>query len=224
MYFYNMKPKTFYNSLKIISIFCFVFIGHHFLIRPWMLDWGAPSEIQKLHLSGDNLSEGEVHTRSVLIHAAPEKIWPWIIQIGQERGGFYSYTWLENIFFADMHNVYEIKPELQLPRMVGDTVWMASKHRYKAKGHQIIAQIVPNNSIIMVSGEDYNRIKTGKKATGSWSFYLYPESPESTWLVARSCGADQSGGDRLLRYVFYEVPHFIMEQKMLRTIKKLSER
>ena len=209
--------------VTIMSFLTLILLVHHFVIRPWMLAWGSPPQIQKLHLAGDDLSGGSVYTRAVLVHAPPEKIWVWIMQIGQDRGGFYSYAWAENIFFADMENVYEIRNELQVPRMPGDTVWMASKDRYKGEGHQIIAQIVTNNSFIMVSGESYNKVKRGKKATGSWSFYLYPENSESTWLIARSCGGDQSRAERLLRYVFYEIPHFIMEQKMLRTIKRLAE-
>ena len=88
---------------------------------------------------------------------------------------------------------------------------------------QIIAQIIPYKSFVMVSGEDYERIKSGLRAKGSWSIYLHPENSKSTWLVARSCGGNESVTDRVGRYIFYEVPHFIMEQKMLRTIKKLSE-
>ena len=44
--------------------------------------------------------------RAVTIDAPPDKIWPWIMQIGRDRGGFYSYTWLENLIGADIHNVH----------------------------------------------------------------------------------------------------------------------
>ena len=59
--------------------------------------------------------------------------------------------------------------------MPGDTIWLANKRNYNGKGFQIVAEIIPNNSFVMVGGDDFNRIKRGDKAIGSWSIYLYPE-------------------------------------------------
>ena len=196
---------------------------YHVTIRPWMLDWGAPKEIQDLNLSGDHFTNRKGHTRAILIRSAPEEVWPWILQLGQDRGGFYSYTWLENIFLADMKNVYEIRNTLQQPRMPGDTIWLANKKNYNGQGFQIVAEIIPTKSFVMVGGDDFNSIKAGEKAVGSWSIYLYPENADSTWLIARSSG-DEPLGKQVLRYFTFEIPHFIMEQKMLRTIKELAEK
>ena len=219
-----MKSKVFYTKLiKRLCILSLVFIVYHFAIRSWMLDWGAPKKIQELNLSGDYLTNKKWHTRAVLIRATPEKIWPWLIQLGQDRGGFYSYAWLENIFFADMRNVYEIQSRFQQPRMPGDTIWLANKRNYNGKGFQIVAEIIPNKSFVMVGGDDFNRIKGGNKAIASWNIYLYAEDPGSTWLIARSSG-DETIGKRVLNYFTFEIPHFIMEQKMLRTIKNLAEK
>lgn len=189
-----------------------------------MLDWGAPKPIQEVELSGDRFTLGDRHTRAILVHAKPEEIWPWICQLGQERGGFYSYTWLENIFLADMRNTYYIKTEWKNPRMEGDTIWLATKKHYNGMGFQIVAESIPMRSLVMVSGEDFQRIQQGEIAVGSWAIYLYPESVEGTWLIARSSGGNEGIGDRILRYLTFEVPHFIMEQKMLRKIKELAER
>jgi hypothetical protein len=219
-----MKSKAFYLKLiKRVSIISLMFILYHFTIRVWMLDWGAPKKIQELNLSGDHLTSKRWHTRAILIRATPENIWPWIIQLGQERGGFYSYTWLENIFLADMHNVYEIQNKFQQPRTPGDTIWLADKRNYNGKGYQIIAEIIPEKSLVMVGGDDFKRIKRGEKAIGSWNIYLHAEDAESTWLIARSA-SDETFGQRVLRYFTFEIPHFIMEQKMLRTIKNLAEK
>ncbi|WP_276370174.1 hypothetical protein [Chryseolinea sp. H1M3-3] len=218
-----MNKRTRYTRLgKFFGVFFLLLIVHHFVIRPWMLDWGAPKKIEKLTLSGDRFINGRSHTRAVLIHTTPDKIWPWLVQMGQERGGMYSYTWLENIVLADMKNTYVIRPEFQKPRMQGDTIWLANKRRYKGKGHQIFAEVIPEKSVIMVGDQDYMRIQNGQTATGAWSFYLVPQDEESTWLIARST-EDETIGKRVLRYFTYEIPHFIMEQKMLRTVKRLSE-
>ncbi len=202
-----------------ILLFC-----HHFVFRPIFLDWGAPELIQELSLSGDGFTEGRRHTRAVLIEATPEELWPWLIQVGQDRGGFYSYEWLENLARADMKNVYAIKPEFQWPRQLGDTIWLANKERYNGGGYQIIAETTPFKSLVMVGGKDYARKLNGEKASGSWAFYLYPESPTKTWLIARSSEGNTPFGNRLLRYFTYEVPHFIMEKKMLKSMKYLAEK
>ena len=196
---------------------------HHFVLRPWFLDWGAPERIQTVSLPGDIFVQRRGHTRAVLIEATPQEIWPWIVQMGQDRGGMYSYTWLENAVLADMHNVYAIREDLQVPREEGDTVWLANKERYNGRGYQILAMYAPEQAFVMVGGEDYKRILQGRKAQGAWSFYLYPENVNSTWLIARSAGGGYPLGDRILRYLTFEVPHFIMERKMLKTMKRLAE-
>ena len=196
---------------------------HHFIFRPIFLDWGATKEVRDVKLPGDIFTLGDWHTRAVLIDARPEDIWPWLVQIGQERGGFYSHEWLENLFFANMKNTYTIENRFQHPREVGDTVWMADKTHYNGKGYQIIAEITPPRSYVMVGGADYEKINNGLKASGSWAFYLQPESDSTTWLIVRSSNGNIRVGEKVLRYLTFEVPHFIMEARMLNTIKRLAE-
>jgi len=222
----NLSRNRYWGrSLRFFGWLVWILMTHHFLIRPWFLDWGAPQKIQELTLSGDHFTDGGHHSRAVLIDASPDVLWPWIMQLGQERGGFYSYTFLENLFRADMHNVYAWRPELQQPRLAGDTIWLADEERYNGAGYQIVAQINPYESFVMVGGEDYARIVQGQKAKGLWAIYLYPEDRKLTWLIARSSNSPgMPRGDRFLRYLTFEVPHFIMEQKMLRTVKHLAEK
>jgi hypothetical protein len=209
---------------RFIAVMAVLATIHHFLLRPWFLDWGTPERIQTLSFPGDILVQGNGHTRAVLIEATPQEIWPWIVQIGQDRGGMYSYDWLENLILADIHNVYEIREDLQTPRDEGDTVWLANRERYNGRGYQILAMYKPEQAFVMVGPDDYDRILRGEKARGAWSFYLHPETATSTWLIARSAGDSFSWGDRILRYLTYEVPHFIMESKMLKTVKRLADR
>lgn len=197
---------------------------HHFIFRPIILDWGAPETLQKRSLPGDIFTQGQQHTRAVLVNASPDRIWPWLMQAGQDRGGFYSYQWLENLFFADMHNVFELRKELQGGRKTGDTIWLANKEHFNGKGYQILAELKPYQSFVMVGGDDYARILKGERATGSWAFYLLPEGNNKTWLIARSSYGDMPAANKVLRYFTYEVPHFIMERKMLITIRQLAEK
>src|SRR4051794_37751385 len=65
--------------------------------RPWYLRWGATAEDQRRPLPGDDIAigTGPGETRAIAIHAPPAKIWPWLAQLGQDRGGFYSFERLE---------------------------------------------------------------------------------------------------------------------------------
>jgi len=216
--------KTWQKIVILIGgIFILLLFIHHFIFRPLILDWGAPKALRVAELPGDALTEGVHHTRAILIEATPDEIWPWLVQLGQERGGFYSYQWLENIFRARMKNTYDIKLNLQRPREAGDTVWLAARANYDGKAYQVIEEVDPPSTLVMVSGDDFLRIRHGLTARGSWAFYLYPANVRQTWLVVRSSDGHLNVANRVLRYFFFEVPHFIMERKMLMTVKELAE-
>jgi hypothetical protein len=219
-----MKKSSQFSGkvIWILATVLVVVVIHHFLVRPWFIDWGSTARLKSLDLPGDRFTATKGHTRAVLIHATPAEIWPWILQMGQERGGMYSYAWLENMIFANIHNVYELRDELQAPRVKGDTIWLADPDRYSGQGFQILAMIIPQRAFVMVGGDDYRRILRGERALGTWAIYLEPESESSTWLIARSSG-NYPLFSRSVSYVFFEVPHFIMERKMLQTIGRLAE-
>ena len=67
--------------------------------RPWHSRWGATNDEVILPMQGDELIEKPTFniTRAITIHARPEEVWPWIVQIGYGRAGFYSYDLLDNL-------------------------------------------------------------------------------------------------------------------------------
>ena len=67
-------------------------------IRPWHLRWGATDEELRQPLLGDELAPHPKlkATHAITINSPAADVWPWLVQMGQNRGGFYSYTWLEN--------------------------------------------------------------------------------------------------------------------------------
>ena len=138
-------------------------------------------------------------TRAVTIEAPPSDVWPWLAQIGQDRGGFYSYSWLENLAGCHMRNAEHIHPEWQ-QRQVGDTVLLHPSSGIK------LTCFEPNTSY----------------ALGGWYLALQPQDHNRTRLLARSRipSGLPSAGDVL----FIELPHFIMERKMLLGIKRRAER
>jgi hypothetical protein len=179
-------------------------------IRPWHLRWGATDEELNQPLIGDEVVTNPKlkANHAVTINARASDIWPWLVQMGQHRGGFYSYTWLENLAGCHMRNADEIVPEWQ-DLKVGDKVWLHPKAPPVE-----VAAIEPGRAIVL-------------KPWGA--FVLQPIDEKTTRLIIRSQG-DYEPDLRnpvlnfLLWRVVYEPAHFIMERKMLLGIKERAEK
>ena len=177
-----------------------------FFIRPAYINWGATSAEMNMKLPGDELisSNRIVSTRAITIHANKEKIWPWFAQTGQNRGGFNSYYWLENLFAAKMVNANNVHPEWQNPQP-GDTVYYG-----KNEGYALVA-LAQRNEYYSLSG---------------WTFYLHSTDTGNTRLIIRypSMEIRQSAFNTLFYYSIFEPLHFIMETCMMMGIKQRAER
>ena len=200
--------------------------AYQWALRPWFLVWGATEEEIRGPWPGDEMTPDAIcqATRAVTIQASADEIWPWLVQIGQDRGGFYSYTWLENLFGARMRNADRLLPNLQ-DRKVGDTVWMTPKERYGGKGCMRIAALEPGRSMVLVSPDDYERVlRSGQAPGGCWTFILRPVGNGATRLILRSRGAEnETLPARLFDRLVFDPAHFIMERKMMLEIKRLAE-
>jgi hypothetical protein len=171
-------------------------------IRPWHRRWGATEEEVRMALPGDELvpDPGYEHTRAVTIHAPAEAVWPWLAQIGQGRGGFYSYDWLENLAGCDIHSADRIHPEWQAVKP-GDP--LAIMRGWGTK----LAAVDPGRALVI----------------DGWGTYaVRPLDARSSRLIAR---ARQPRGMGALAYLLtVEIPHFLMERKMLLGLKARAER
>ena len=200
---------------------------HLWFIRPWYLTWGATGDEISRTWPGDELSPRPVSlaTRALTINAPVTDVWPWIVQIGQDRGGCYSYAWLENLFFIDMHNADRIHSEWQT-RQAGDTVWLARKDRYGGRGRVVVAVLEPRRAMVLVSPSDAERISRGGHAqSGTWTFILEPINNHATRLILRSRGAqDESFVAMLFGRLVFDPVHFLMERKMMLGIKQRAEK
>jgi hypothetical protein len=188
--------------------------------RPWHLRWGATDEELTMPLPGDDIKPdaGISVTHAVTIDAPPRNVWQWLVQIGQDRGGFFSYDFIENLFDLDVHNVYEIRTELQ-DLKVGDFVRSAHKGwlggRFDDKAGWFVVGLEPESFLVL----------RDEIEQGSWSFVLRPIAGGGTRLIIRARGDRPAS---LLRWMFhltvFEPAHFVMERKMLLTLKELAER
>lgn len=183
-------------------------------VRPWIYTWGATEPEITAELPGDELVATDAlrTTRAVTIDAPIDSVWPWLVQIGEDRAGFYSYSLLERAVGATIHNAKCIHPEWQDPS-VGDTVWLA--RRYGDAGRQVVAAVEPQAYLALVSPEDFGRLQRGEKASGAWVFHLRRTGSWTRLLVRGSGGA--------VSHALFDIPHFVMEQRMLRGIRDRAQ-
>ena len=183
-------------------------------IRPRIYTWGAGGDDVAAPLPGDELvrADAATTTRAITIDAPVECVWPWIAQIGEDRGGFYSYSWLERAAGAQIHNADVIHPWWQDPR-VGDTVWLA--RRFGDAARQVVVAVKPNSHLVLMSPDDFERVRNGEKASGAWGFYLHQENGWTRLLVRGSGGA--------VGHAAFDIAHFVMEQKMMRGIRDRAQ-
>ena len=181
------------------------------VVRPWHLRWGA-SEVEEVqYLPGDDLVPvpTDMCTHAITIQAPIEEVWPWLVQIGQDKGGFYSYTWLENLAGCHMRNADRIVPEYQHIK-AGDPVWLHPKAPPLPVVH-----VEPGRALVMGSNLD---------EPGTWGLFLQKINEDTTRLIVRGQGTRKPGLLRgLFQVLFFEPAHFIMERKMLLTIKQRAE-
>lgn len=186
---------------------------YRWIVRPAMYTWGATAAESAGELPGDRLVHpGPRTTRAITVDAPVAEVWQWLVQIGENRGGFYSYDFLDRLVGARMHNADNIHPEWQ-DLQVGDTVWLAQ--RYGQGAAQLVAELVPQSHLVLMSARDYERVQRGEKAFGSWAFYLQP-GDGTTRLLARGTGG-------AVGQASFDIVHFVMERGMLRGIRRRAE-
>lgn len=195
-------------------------------LRHYAFAWGASADDLAEEWPGDELSPhaGSVATRAIAIEAPAEITWAYVAQIGQDRAGFYSYTWLENLFRCVMPNVSAVVPRWQ-KRTRGDTVWLARPDRFHGNARLKVARIDTNRDLVLTSPEDWGRIVRREHARdGAWSLVVMPTSPTTSKLVVRSRGPERPGFFKgLFRALVFDPAHFVMERRMMRRIKVLAE-
>jgi hypothetical protein len=176
--------------------------------RPWHRRWGATDEEIERPMPGDELSERAAANHAITIAAPIDEVWPWLVQIGQDRAGFYSYTVLENLIGADIHNSNRIVPEWQSLKN-GDHIRLASEERFGLRPLLRVSHVQPGRSFVL---------------EGWGAFALEPIDEQTTRMIIRTHRTKRAPWLRVLDFFIGEPAHFIMERGMLRGIKKRAER
>jgi len=202
--------------------------------RPRMLRWGASEEEAAGALPGDERTPHPrvQSTRAITIDAPPEKVWPWIVQMGIERAGFYSHDWVERLFGARYvegnHSATRIHPELQ-DLKVGDFV------PYGAGASARVDELEPNRHLLHAEAwvlrplpGDRTRLIVRARGMGFISAAagaLAPDAPAPSralhFAITRIPGAEILA--RGIDFFFSDPLHHYMESGMLKGIKERAE-
>jgi len=177
------------------------------VLYPWMNRWGLTDAEVGMSLPGDDVETGTVitSTRGVTIHAPAKEVWKWLVQLGQERAGFYSNDWLENLALADIHNSNQILTEWQ-SRQKGDLVYGAGGVIYK---HNSFWKIL--------------EYEEGKMLYLWGPIVVLPIDENTTRLYTRTYAIPASWVAQVIGKLSYDWMHFVMERGMLLGIKIRAE-
>ena len=201
-----------YRGVSTIGVAAAAYI---LFVRPRHLRWGASARECEAFLPGDDLivSPDLVATRAITVRTSADRVWPWIAQLGQGRGGFYSYDFLENLAGCDIHSADRIVPEW-LGIKIGDEVKLAP-----AVGLEVIA-LEAGRSLVLHGGVPMGNTPPHYEFTWAW---VLRDEPDGTarLLVRERYSYTRPWARFLLEPV--EAVSFVMSQKMLRGIRDRAE-
>lgn len=181
------------------------------LLTPWMDRYGSTDEEVRASYAGDDLVPfpRSFVNHAVTIFQSPDQVFPWLLQLGADKGGLYSYTKIERLLGCPLTNADRIHPEWQ-NLAVGDLVKMCPHD--PAPPPYIVAQIIPNRALVLGHKENGNWVDL-------WQFVLAPTKEGNTRLILRT--RTMMGGG------MWDVIHpgvFLMERGLLLGVKERAEK
>ena len=193
------------------------YAGAALFARPWMDGWGSVPEERALHLPGDDLvPDAEQQTHAITIDAPPDAVWPWLVQMGQGRAGFYSHDRLERLFGAAITNADEIHPEWE-QLGVGDLVrTYRPVPRFEPLGW-LVAVVDPPRTLVVHEPERRGVINS------SWAFVLERDGA-GTRLLSRWRFRRRGLAHSTFKRLVFDPAHFVMETGVLHGLKARAER
>jgi hypothetical protein len=195
------------NIIFTMFFIVLVVAGYVSVIRPWQLHWGATDEELARSMAGDDIVKKPVFdaTRAVTVNARPEDIWPWLVQIGIKRAGWYSYDWIDNL---GKPSAEQVIPEFQ-HIVSGDLIPMSPD----GKIGLWVKEYKPYQWILWWD----------KKNTVSWLWNLCPVNEAQTRLITRVRMNYHWFSPVILFELLLDVGDIIMMRKCMLGIKRRAE-
>jgi hypothetical protein len=182
--------------------------------RTRILHWGSTAAERAERLPGDELAPDATYvtTRAVTVCAPADAVWPWLVQMGQDRAGFYTHNWVERLLQSGIPDTHEIRPEWQ-SLAVGDLMRTNRDIGGKPMGWPV-ASVDPGRLIV---------VRSRSLPTGTYSFVLQPIDATTSRLIVRD-RARWKWWEWPFRILIYEPLHGYMETGLLQGIRQRAER
>jgi hypothetical protein len=180
------------------------------------LRWGATDAETVMALPGDELVDQPqlTATRAISVRADPGDVWPWIAQLGQGRGGFYSYDVLENLVGCDIHSADRIDPAWQ-------SVHVGEEVRLHPDVALIVARVDQGRAMVLRGAVPMGLSPAPYDFT--WAFVVSAVVPGTTRIVVRERYAYQRPWAALVVEPA-ELISAVMSRRMLRGVRERAER
>ncbi|MCA9664961.1 MAG: hypothetical protein KC503_05210 [Myxococcales bacterium] len=181
--------------------------------------WGVDPELAARTHPGDELVANPRwgYTHGIEIEAPAHEVWPWVAQIGADRGGFYSYQWLENAVGCELQNAERVRPEQAL--QLGDELSLAPG----GPSLRIVELVEGRHLVAHASSGGHN----GKPwVESSWVLQVLPLTPRRCLLISRYRVATSHHLRSRITYgpTLLEPISYVMDREMLSGIKQRAER
>jgi len=213
-------------------VIAIVLAAYLVVLRPRSHRWGATDAELGRSLPGDDLVPNVKvgYTQAITINAPPEEVWPWLVQIGYGRAGWYTYDWFYKFtgsanFYDGDRSAERIIPELQ-DLKVGDAI------RIFEQGPFEVVTLEPNRLLVLLARVDWDTKETfdlseampANYLNNGWVYVLEEVKENSTRLIVRWRGDYSPGlGNALGLGIPTEAGALIMQPKMLKGIKARAE-
>jgi hypothetical protein len=183
--------------------------------------WGVSEELAASTHPGDDLilAPRWSWTHGIEIDAAAEDVWPWIAQLGADRGGFYSYQWLENVMGCEVRNAEAIHPSWAVQK--GDVLRLHPR----MPPLQVVT-VEPGRFFVAHGAADAKARAAGKPwAETTWTFLLEPLGPQRCRFVSRfrCASSDDVAMRSSMGPTLLEPIGFAMDRRMLLGVKTRAE-
>lgn len=208
--------------LALVFVFATLLMIFLLVVQPWYQRWGATDDEIAAPLPGDSIAINATSqdTRAITIDRPIDHVWPWLAQLGQDRGGFYSFDLLENLVGCEMPTDDLLRPSRQ-SWTVGERLWMYPPEKAGGIGFAVLREFDPGRALAFgthVPGD------TPSIDSGSWTFVLRKVDPWTTRLIVRSrAESSPTWWGRAFDRAIFSPAHFVMERRTMIGLKEVAE-